>query len=52
MVIDEKKFVEFMQKLPIWNFVSKELYLNYSREMKTESIQQCYYYMLNQSGEF
>ena len=51
MVIDEKKFLEFMQQVPVWNFakISQNHYLTYLREAKTDLIQKYYSYMLNQS---
>ena len=49
MVIDNKKFVEFMLKLPIWDFgkISKNDYHTYLKEAKIDLIKKYYSHMLS-----
>ena len=44
MVIDKKKFVEFMQKVPVWDFakISQNDYHSYSKEAKIDLIKRYY----------
>ena len=52
MVVDEKKFIEFMQKVPIWNFaiISQNDYHSYSKKAKIDLLKKYYSHML--SGKF
>ena len=47
--IDEQKFVQFMQKTPIWEFykISQQRYLSYSVEEKTTMCSDYYNKMNN-----
>ena len=54
---DESLFVEFMRKVPIWEFfcITKQVYLNMTEQEKRDKISSYYSAMKNrhvQSGEF
>ena len=54
---DESLFVEFMRKIPIWEFfcISKQVYLNMAEKEKRDKISQYYSAMKNRhvpAGEF
>ena len=54
---DESLFVEFMRKIPIWEFfcISKQVYLNMTEKEKRDKISQYYSAMKNRhvpAGEF
>ena len=54
---DESLFVEFMRKVPIWEFfcITKQVYLNMTEQEKREKISQYYSAMKNRhvpAGEF
>ena len=54
---DESLFVEFMRKVPIWEFfcIQKQVYLNMTEKEKREKISQYYSAMKNRhvpAGEF
>ena len=54
---DESLFVEFVRKIPIWEFfcISKQVYLNMAEKEKRDKISQYYSVMKNRhvpAGEF
>ena len=52
IIIDEKKFVEFIQKVPIWDFakIFQNDYHSYSKEAKIDLIKKYYSHTLR--GKF
>ena len=54
--IDEKLFIEFMKKVPIWDYfaITKEIYLSMSEQEKRDKISKYYSDMKSRqsTGEF